>query len=115
MSYERHAAVAAERLRQYGAPMTVARSGGGAYNPDTNKYEGGGETVSGFALQSGFEQRNIDGTNVRFGDALFLAALDGEPRTNDTVSFGGRSYTVVSVEALSPDGAAAVYYKIQAR
>ena len=44
-----------------------------------------------------------------------MAQLDERPQSNDTVVFGGKSYSVVDVSPLNPDGSADIYVKIHAR
>lgn len=115
MNYQKYANKAYSKIKQYGSPITIQRSGSTSYNPLTDKYENNGVILSGFALQNNFDQKNIDGTNIRYGDVLLMCVLDGEPKSNDTIAFGSRGYTVVNVEVLSPDGQTDIYYKIQAR
>lgn len=115
MNYQKYADKAYSKIKQYGSPITVKRSGSKVYNPLKNTYEDSGITLSGFALQSNFDQKNIDGTNIRYGDVLLMCVLDGVPKSNDTVAFGAKGYTVVNVDVLSPDGQTDIYYKIQAR
>lgn len=115
MRYGKYAAKAMDRIARYGSPLTVRRSGGMSYDAGTDTYTGGGEEIHGHAVQMRLDQRDADGTNVRIGDVLLMAALDGEPRSNDTAVYGGRSYTVVSVESVRPDGVTDIYYRIQAR
>lgn len=115
MTYSKYAGKAYSKIKQYGSPVKITRSGSGVYNSATNSYEGDRNDVNGYALQSSFDQNNIDGTNVRIGDIILLAALDGVPKSNDTVVFCGKSYTAVSIDVLSPDGKTDIYYRIQAR
>lgn len=115
MNYSKYQTKAYAKIKQYGSVIKVIRSGGNVYNPKTNEYVKNEETISGYALQSSFKQNNIDGTNIRIGDVYFLAVLDGVPKTNDSVIFGDKSYTVVNVDILSPDGNTNIYYRLQAR
>ena len=113
--YDKYAKKAAAKIKQYGSPITVKRSGKRVYDKATNTYTDMGEEFKGYALESHFDQKNVDGTNIRFGDILLMCSLDETPMSNDTVTYGSRSYTVVNVEPLSPDGNVVVYYKVQAR
>lgn len=113
--YSRYAEKAYEKIRMYGSPVTLMRSGGRTYDKETNSYVCAGDGVAGYAVQSGFDQRNVDGTNIRLGDIMLTAVLGEAPRSNDTVAFGGRTYTVVDVSSLSPDGKTDIYYRIHAR
>ena len=115
MNYGKYERKAAEKIRQYGSPVTVTSSAGQVYDREHDTYANAGKECTGFALQGRFDQRNVDGTNIRIGDILLICSLDGVPRSNDTVTFGGKRYVAVSVEPLSPDGKTAIYYRIQAR
>ncbi len=115
MNYQKYADKAYTKIKQYGSPITVKRAGKKEYNTATNTYTDSGEEYTGFAIQRNFNQHNIDGTNIKFGDVLFMASLNGEPMSNDTVTFGGKSYTVVSVQTMNPDGNTDIFYNIQAR
>lgn len=113
--YEKYAAKASAKIRKYGSPITVRRSGKMVYDGETNTYDGAGDELVGVAIQRSFDQRNIDGANIRFGDVLFMACLDGRPKSGDGVSFCGKSFTVVSVEPMCPDGNTDIFVRIQAR
>lgn len=113
--YDKYAEKASSKIRKYGSPITVRRSGMRVYDGDTNTYDDSGDELVGVAIQRNFDQRNIDGTNIRFGDVLFMACLDGRPKSGDGVSFGGRTFTVVSVEPMCPDGSTDIFVRIQAR
>lgn len=115
MNYGKYQKVAYTKIKQYGSPIKVNRIDGNIYNPETNKYEENEEVITGYALQNSYNQSNIDGTNIRAGDIYFLSVLDGIPKSNDTVTFNHKTYTVVNVDVLSPDGNVNIYYKIQAR
>lgn len=115
MNYSKYADKAYSKIKQYGSPIKITCSGNKPYNFSTNTYEDSGKEINGYALQSSFDQKNIDGTNIRFGDVVLLAVLDGVPKSNDTVVFCEKSYTAVSVDVLSPDGKTGIYYRIQAR
>lgn len=115
MNYSKYANKAYSKIKQYGSPITVTRSGSMVYNDITNKYDNSGKTIQGYSLLSSFDQKNIDGTNIQFGDVLFFAVLDDVPKSNDTVLYNGKSYTIVNVEKLSPNGKTDIYYNIQAR
>ena len=115
MSYQKYADKAHRKIKQYGAPITVRRAGKKVYDKATNTYVDTGEEFSGVAIQRSFEQKNIDGTNIKFGDVLLMACLDGRPQSNDTVAFGGKTFTVVNVDPMNPDGNTDIFVKIHAR
>lgn len=113
--YDKYATKASAKIRRYGSPITVRRSGKRVYDQEKNAYSDSGEEFSGVAIQRNFAQKNVDGTNIRFGDVLFMACLDGRPKSGDSVDFGGKAFTVVSVEPMCPDGKTDIYVNIQAR
>lgn len=115
MNYSKYAKKAYVKIKKYGSPIKIIRSGSNVYNAETNSYENSGTEISGYALQSSFDQKNIDGTNIRFGDVLFFAVFDESPKSNDEAIFNGKSYTVVNVDVFAPDGITDIYYKVQAR
>lgn len=115
MNYSKYANKAYTKIKQYGSPIKITRSGGKIYNQITNTYENNGKEINGFALLSSFDQKNIDGTNIQFGDVLFFSSLDDTPKSNDTVLYNGKSYTVVNVDVFAPDGKTDIFYNIQAR
>lgn len=115
MNYSKYANKAYSKIKQYGSSIKITRSGSKVYNPSTNSYEDSGKEINGYALQSNFDQKNIDGTNIQFGDILLFAYLDDIPKSNDTVLFNEKSYTIINVEKVSPDGKTDIYYNIQAR
>lgn len=115
MNYSKYAKKAYSKIKQYGSPITVTRAGNKTYNVETNSYDDNGKTISGYSLLSSFNQKDIDGTNIKFGDILFFASLDDVPKSNDTVLYNGKSYTVVNVDVFAPDGKTDIFYNIQAR
>lgn len=115
MNYKPYADKANGKLAKYGATIEVHRAGKQVYNPETNSYTNSGETFSGKAVQMLYDQRDIDGTNIKKGDVKFLAQLPKRPQSNDTVTFGGKTYTVINADPLNPDGTVDIIVYIQAR
>lgn len=115
MNYQKYADKAFSKLKKYGSPITVKRSGKKVYDKTTNTYIDNGEEFSGVAIQRNFDQRNIDGTNIKFGDVLFMAQLKKRPQSNDSVVFGGKTYTVIKVDPMNIDGSVDIFVNIQAR
>lgn len=115
MNYTKYAEKSFSKIKQYGAPIKIIRSGEKNYNSATNTYEDNGKEISGYALQSSFTQKNIDGTNIRFGDVLFFAVFDETPKSNDEIIFNEKSYTIINVDKCSPDGRTDIFYSLQAR
>lgn len=115
MNYQKYADKAFAKIKQFGSAITVKRSGKKVYDKKTNTYTDTGEEFSGYAIQRNFDQRNIDGTNIKFGDVLFMAVMEQRPQSNDTVTFGGRKYTVIDVEPLNVDGSVDIVVNVHAR
>lgn len=115
MNYQPYAETALEKLKEYGSPITIKHSGKREYNPATNTYTDSGTEITGFAILRNYNQHNIDGTNIRIGDVQFMASLNGLPKSNDSITFGNKKYTVVNVDVMNPDGNTDIFYTIQAR
>lgn len=115
MNYQKYADKAYNKIKKYGSAIMITHSGSREYNPATNQYEETGTTVTGVAIQRNYQQRDIDGTNIRQGDIQFMASLNGKPYTNDKIEFEGKEYTVINISALAPDGKTDIFYTIQAR
>ena len=115
MNYQKYADKAFDKIKKSGSPITCKRSGKKVYDKTTNTYTDTGEEFSGVAIQRSFTQKNIDGTNIKFGDVLFMAAMEQRPQSNDTVTFGGRNYTVINVDPLNVDGSVDIFVNIHAR
>ena len=115
MNYQKYADKAYSKIKQYGSPITVRKSGKKEYNPQTNTYTDKGTELNGVAICRNFNLRNIDGTNVKFGDVMFMAVLNGQPKSNDSISFGSKTYTIINVDVLNFDGNTDIFYTIQAR
>lgn len=115
MNYTKYADKAFTKIKQYGSPIIIKRSGKKEYDPTTNTYTDSGLEITGFAICRNYNQHNIDGTNIKFGDVMFMAKLPNRPQSNDTVIFGGRTYTVINVDPMNVDGNVDIFVNIQAR
>ena len=115
MNYVPYADKAYTKIKKYGSAIMITHSGEKVYNPETDEYEDTGSTVTGVAIQRQYNQRDIDGTNIRIGDINFMASLNGKPYSNDEIEFEGNQYTVVLATPLSPDGKTDIFWNIQAR
>ena len=115
MNYQKYADKAFDKLSKYGSAIKIQQAGKKVYDKTTGTYTDTGETFTGVAIQRRFDQKNIDGTNIKFGDVLFMAQLPKRPQTNDSVVFGGKTYTVINVEPMNVDGSVDIFVNIQAR
>lgn len=46
---------------------------------------------------------------------MMMCHLEKTPEVNDKVTFGGKEYTVINIEAINPDGLCVIYYNLQLR
>lgn len=116
MKYEEYKKIAHEKLSEYGNPIKLIHVDGDAiYNPDTNEYESNTVETFGVGLQSSYNQKYIDGTNIKMGDKKFVVEIDEKPLSGDTLEYQDNKYQVVSSQEVNPDGELAIIYIIQAR
>ena len=115
MNYQKYHNKAFDKVKKYGSSIIIKRIGESEYNPDTDTYTETTVEITGVALQLNFEQKDYDGTNVKYGDVKFMAVLNGRPETNDTVEFEGKSYVIINPRPLNLDGKTDIYCIIQAR
>ena len=116
MNYTKYQSKAFAKVQKYGSPFTVKKAGKKIYDKDTGTYSDTGESYTGVALQFSFDQKDIDGTNIKFADVKFMAVLkSGNPQTNDTVTFEGKTYTIIAARPLNLNGMTDIYWTIQAR
>ena len=115
MNYQKYADKAYIKIKQYGSPILLKRAGKKQYDPATNTYTDTGIEFGGYAIQRNYDQKNIDGTNIKFGDVLFMASLSEKPLSNDAIIFEGKHYTVINCQSMNPNGKTDIFYTIQAR
>lgn len=116
MDYSEYKAIAREKLREYGSPIElIHEEGDPVYNEDTNEYETRVKETWGVGLQSSFNQKFIDGTNIKMEDKKFVVEIDSKPLSGDTLEFVGNRYKVINTTEVNPDGNTSILYIIQAR
>ena len=110
-----------ERARKQGraSEVKLSRPGNpGTYNPGTGEFDGNTDPVTYTAsgVKLGYEQSDIDGTLIQRGDQqVYVPALGfTRPETNEQITVGGKSCTVVGVEVLAP-GDVDILYILQVR
>lgn len=124
--YDEAKALAAEMLAPRsrggnGLELTLVRSTAGEYDPSTGGSTPTIESFEGSGFRENYKQSDIDGTRVKQGDFKILVSpvlLDGsdmpQPKSLDTITFDGETYTVQSVDPWDYAGLA-VGFSVQAR
>ena len=115
MSYQKYYDKAFKKVKEKGSPIVIKGTGGASYNPETDEYEGDEIEIAGYACQFNFDQKDIDGANIKSTDVKFMAVLNGKPQTDYTVIFEGNSYKIVNPKTLNIDGKTDIYWILQAR
>lgn len=121
---------AATRTRTYatlsrnGVSVTVTYDGAGTYDPATgaNTVATSTATAKGVLLPFSQGLRKMGNTNIAMGDEqLLLSALSTsgaaltQPKVDDSVTISGKSYKIVEVSPLKPDGATTILYDCTVR
>lgn len=116
--YQRAAATARRLLDKFGASGAITRTtAGGGYDPATGGTGGGGggESVQACtAAVVSYDAKEIDGTNIRAGDARVLIAPTATPIAGDVIEVAGRRLVVINVNTVAPAGLV-VLHDVQAR
>jgi len=120
--YDELAIAAVEMITEFGQPVTVTRqdtgAGGGVYDPETGTVTDTADTPhSSIGIHVNYSERDIDGTNILYGDQRVLIKPDLPiiPRRGDKIAF--EDGTILFVEKsmpLSPAGVI-VLHEVQAR
>lgn len=107
-----------EDLIKDGRMVIVRRETKGQYDPATGKKPAGAITDWHLpAVFSEYTQRDIDGTNVRVGDARVILSAYGGPAdllTTDRIIDGSRTWTVVNAGRTAP-GEVVIVWRPQLR
>jgi hypothetical protein len=121
MDYNPIAWSTTQTIRASGARITLMEPGDASYDPATSTNSADPGKYEGHAVRSEYSTREIDGTNIKSGDAKFLLAVHDindkpmpRPVEGDTLTFGGETLRVVKSTPVSPAGVA-VMWKTQAR
>ena len=115
MKYDKYAVKARTKISQYGSTVKITRVKGEAYNPQTNTYSGTDEYIYGAGLAMSIDWSRIDGKNILAGDVFLMCVLESEPKQDDRLEWGGKSYNVVNADPVSPDGSVVIYWELQLR
>lgn len=115
--YAETAVIADEVLRDFGATGTLTRTEStGVYDPETGDYSTSVTVQDVVAVVLPIDARLIDGQSVLATDeTAYLSAVGvTAPQASDSLTWGGKTYTVMRCKNLAPAGQA-VLYELQVR
>lgn len=113
--YNALAAMATRLISRRGAPIAFFGSRNEAYDPSSGTVDGSMKKGSGAAIRMEYSLRDIDGDQIRNGDARFYVTVEtGAPQQNDYFTFDGEQWQVISVRQLKP-ATVALRYEVQGR
>jgi len=108
-NYSRTALTSARLLVRFGAPCTLRRQSGTAYDPNTSTnvptYTDTAATAAVFAYPQGY----VNGTDILQGDQRALMPPAIAPVQGDRLAWQGKEYAVISVKPVAPAGVAVLY------
>lgn len=117
-NYGRSQTTALRLITKFGQDVTIQRKVTSPANPwDPSSGTTTSTDYAAKAVVSEFKQGLIDGEAIKYGDKNVIVAakgLDVEPVTTDALIVSGITYTIVSINPVSPAGTVIVY-EIQAR
>jgi hypothetical protein len=103
------------KIIEFGKPITLKKINATSYNPVTGVYDDDSFTSdSGYGLQTNYNNKDIDGTNIKIGDKELLAVEIAEPSSNDKIVIDSVEYDVINVSEVKP-GTVNMFYRIQIR
>lgn len=104
--YDDAAQSANEALLELGVAATITKYAQGEYNRDTGGYTSTPTEYPVQAVVFPYSDRLIDGTTVLRGDERAYIAPAGAPdiKATDTLTIGGRVWTVINAKTLAPAG-----------
>lgn len=114
--YSRYVIKAEEKIAQFGASADFVLSGQ-EYDPLSGIMTGGEITVSVMALLTRPDKKALASGGVEYGDAVLLvsaAGLPDKPEPGALVRMGKRSWRIVALDEVAPDGTP-ILYKFQVR
>lgn len=109
--YTEMASVANDLLSEYGQPVTLMHHQAGVYDPSlgTVAIANAIETAVGAVFD--YKSSEIDGTLIQRGDKKLLISVTGitEPKLNDSVTIGAKTYVIKSINEINPAGTVVMY------
>ena len=108
-----NASTIAKTLKAKGQPMTLTRQGAGVFDPVTGGMTGGvAQTFTVYGITKNYRQADIaaSGSLILGGDKLAIISADVAPVIADKLQIMGEDWIVISINELSPQGVALMYY-----
>lgn len=116
MNYNKYANKAKNKINQYGGECYIIRKGADeVYNEDTCEYESTSIKIDGKGVLSNYDEIQVDGSSVLSGDLKLMCILDKAPELTDRITFGKKTYSIVKINEINPDGRCVIYYDLQVR
>lgn len=116
MNYSKYHEIAKNKISQYGSEIVIIRKLDEVYNENTNEYEFTEERINGKAILSNFEFESENNSTVLRNDILLMCYFEnGNPKISDEVIFANKTYNIVNIKELNPNGECSIYYKLQCR
>lgn len=119
MNYAKMKTTAQKLIGSNGSPCVVEKVGEKIYNPTTHKYEETKIALTGVAVMTSYNEKDINDTTILRGDVLINFVIDeGQadvPKVGDTAIFGDNKYKVVNVKPIVPNGKVTLLYQLQGR
>ena len=103
----------AKTLKAKGQPMTITRTGAGVFDPVPGGMTGGvAQTFTVYGITKNYRQAEIaaSGSLILGGDKLAIISADVAPVVADKLTIMGEDWIVISINELSPQGVALLYY-----
>lgn len=103
--------VAKDLLTRFGTTGSYLHTAEGAFDPTTGGLTGTTtEAYSGVLYATNYSRQDIDGTIIRENDVLVYAErMSRVPEVKDTVTFLGKTYTILNVNPIQSDGNDIIY------
>ena len=109
--YPRMAATASRLIGKYGQAISIKRTTGDTIDPVTGITTAGtSSTLTTTGILQRYPDSLIDGTRILTSDRLAILAPTFEPTLEDTLSFGGKDWTIASIQTANPAGTPLVYF-----
>jgi len=115
-NYAAKATLALRLLTKFGTSITLARTSGTTFDPITGATVAGSDaSVVTTGMVKKYPERMIDGTRIQSGDRQLILSNEQTPTATDKPVIDGESWSIVSLDKLSPDNTTDVIYYAQVR